>query len=553
MKRLVPFWVAAGSGLAMSLALPLVVRALSLRELDPAGWLEPVAWVALVPAILALRAAPRPGRAALLGLAAGLAYFYASIHWVSHAMTAFGGVPGALAFLGLTLLVGYMAAHWAAAFAISAALRARLGWPLWAQLPPVWAALELCRNYFLTGFPWANLGYTQVRTPWVAQLASATGVYGIAALVVLVNAVLAEVIAARREHRPAPGRALAVAGAAVVLTLAYGAAHLSGVRDRMQDAPSFSVGIVQPNVDQSRKNRARDNAGYILPRLVTPTVEADRAGADLVVWPEASYPIYVPAGTRSFAGAWSGIPPLEHAHLLAGVATFEYFTDPETGKRRGRVANQNQLLSPSLEVLGTYQKNHLVPFGEYVPLAKYLRFLHQVVPSFAPSAPGAELVQLSFAPAGGGAPVRLAPMICFDAIFPEINLAYARQAPEPDVLVNATNDAWYGHSAGPYQFLAIVRMRAIEAERSVIRAAYAGVSAVILPTGEVAPGAVEVGPVEPEDAPREEPPRLLLADVPRLHGRTLYTIIGDAFAYACAAFTAAALAASIVRARRART
>jgi apolipoprotein N-acyltransferase len=141
-------------------------------------------------------------------------------------------------------------------------------------------------------------------------------------------------------------------------------------------------------------------------------------------------------------------------------------------------------------------------------------------------------------------------MICFDAIFPEIDVAFARQDPEPEVLVNTTNDAWYGHSAGPYQFLAIVRLRAIEAGKAVVRAAYAGVSAVILPTGEVAPGALEVGPVEPGGVASEEPPRLLLADVPRLRGRTVYTIIGDLFAYGCAVFTAGALAAAGWRRRR---
>ena len=104
-------------------------------------------------------------------------------------------------------------------------------------------------------------------------------------------------------------------------------------------------------------------------------------------------------------------------------------------------------------------------------------------------------------PAGGADRVRLAPMICFDAIFPEINVAFARAEPEPEILVNPTNDAWYGYSSGPYQFLAIVRMRAIEAGKAVIRPAYAGVSAVILPTGEVAPGALEVGPVDPDRAP----------------------------------------------------
>jgi apolipoprotein N-acyltransferase len=137
-------------------------------------------------------------------------------------------------------------------------------------------------------------------------------------------------------------------------------------------------------------------------------------------------------------------------------------------------------------------------------------------------------------------------MICFDAIFPEINVAFARKEPEPEILVNPTNDAWYGYSSGPYQFLAIVRMRAIEAGKAVVRPAYAGVSAVILPTGEVAPGALEVGPVDPDDAPfPDEPPRLLVAEVPRLRGRTLYTRFGDLFAWSCAAATSIAFGAAL--------
>jgi apolipoprotein N-acyltransferase len=147
--------------------------------------------------------------------------------------------------------------------------------------------------------------------------------------------------------------------------------------------------------------------------------------------------------------------------------------------------------------------------------------------------------------------VRLAPMICFDAIFPEINVAFARREPEPELLVNPTNDAWYGYSSGPYQFLAIVRMRAIEAGKAVVRPAYAGVSAAILPTGELAPGALEVGPVDPDRAPDpDEPPRLLVARVPLLRGLTLYTRFGDLFAWACVAATGAALGAAAWRGRR---
>lgn len=604
-RRLLPLAAAAGSGVLVALAFPLVVPALSLRELDPAGRLEAIAWAALVPAVLAVRAAPSARAAAARGLVAGVACFYVAIHWVSHAMTAFGGLSLPLSLLALTLLVLFMAAHWAAAFGISWTIRDRLGWPLFVHLPVVWAALELCRNHLFTGFPWANLGYSQVRTGPVAQLAALAGPYGIAALVVLVNAVLAEAAVAVRARRPVPRRALAVAGVLVAATVVHGELRLRAVAARAAAAPKLTVGIVQPNVDQSVKNEARDRAGYILSRLVPLTVEADRRGADLVAWPEASYPLYVRPGTRSFAGPGSGVPPLSRAHLLLGAATVDWVRGAG-GERVARVGNVDYLLTPELGVLGVYQKHHLVPFGEYVPLARYLTFLRHVVPSFAPAVPGRELNVLEFTPrpgvsgeasasaapassaaatpatvrtpaplggaipgaaapaaAGEGAasrgaspggeadPVRLAPMICFDAIFPEINVAFARKDPEPELLVNPTNDAWYGYSSGPYQFLAIVRMRAIEAGKAVVRPAYAGVSAVILPTGELAPGALEVGPVDPDRAPTGEPARLLLAEVPRLRGLTLYTRFGDLFAWSCAAATAAALAAAL-RAGRAR-
>jgi len=558
MRRVLPYAAAAASGAAMALSLPLALPLGSLRELDPAGRLEAVAWVALVPAILSVRSATSWRGALLRGLAAGIAYFYAAIWWVSHAMTAFGGLSFGLSFLALTLLVLYMAVHWAAAFAISWKLRAGLGWPIWTHLPAVWAALELSRNYLFTGFPWGNLGYAQARTLPVAQLAAITGVYGVAALVVLVNAVLAEVLSARREGRRLPRRAVLVAAALLVAVISHGMLHLSATRERMDAAPRIKVGIVQPNVDQSVKNQARDRADYILSRLVPLTLEADRAGADLVAWPEATYPLYVRPEVRSFAGADSGLATLARSHLLMGAVTVETGRGPG-GERVRSVGNVDFLLSPALDVLGVYRKNHLVPFGEYVPLQRFLPFLRHVVPSFAPAAPGTDLTVLSFEPGAvpGGEqgdrtpdPVHLAPMICFDAIFPEITVAFARQRPEPEILVNPTNDAWYGYSSGPYQFLAIVRMRAIESGKAVVRPAYAGVSAVILPTGEVAPGALEVGPVDPELAPdRAEPPRLLLAEVPRLRGLTPYTRFGDLFAYACAVFTALALAAAVRAAR----
>src|SRR5512142_3405102 len=145
MRRFLPWIAAVASGLATALALPLVVSAISLRQLDPRGHLELVAWVSLVPVLLALRGVEGAWRAAGLGLVAGLAYFFAAIYWVSHAMTAFGGLSLPLSLFALTLLVLYMAVHWALAVAVAVRLRVRLGWPLWSLLPPVWAATELLR------------------------------------------------------------------------------------------------------------------------------------------------------------------------------------------------------------------------------------------------------------------------------------------------------------------------------------------------------------------------------------------------------------------------
>ncbi|MGB8932155.1 MAG: apolipoprotein N-acyltransferase, partial [Anaeromyxobacteraceae bacterium] len=328
---------------------------------------------------------------------------------------------------------------------------------------------------------------------------------------------------------------LLVVGAAFAL----GALRLGAVRRELAAAPRIKVGIVQPNLDQSVKNSARDNSEAILARLVPQTVQADAAGAELVVWPEAAYPLYLPAGLRSLDAPGSGLRPLSGAHVLVGAATIDRGEPDGTGRPRRRITNSAFLVTPRLDVVGRHAKVHLVPFGEYVPLARWLTFLHQVVPSFSPISPGVGGEPLTMARPGGA--LKIAPLICFDAIFPELARGFAQGG--ADLLVNPTNDAWYGYSSGPYQFLAIVGLRAIETGRPVLRPAWAGVSALLLPTGEVAPGAVEIGPVDPELAPeRDEPARLLLAEAPLLRGATLYTRFGDLFAWGCALFTVASLA-----------
>jgi apolipoprotein N-acyltransferase len=545
-RRLLPILLAAAGGVVEALTLPLAVPILSLREVDPAGHLQWLAWVGLVPVLFALDRASTWKRAFWLGTLAGFCFGYVAIYWVSHAMTSFGEIPWGAAFVALTLLVLFMAVHWGGALAVSWVIRSRLGWPWWRHLPLVWTGFELLRNYLFTGYPWGNLGYTQSRQLPIAQLASLFGIYAIAALVVLVNCAVHAVWVARREGKPFPIRLAAGVALVVLAVVGYGAGHLAWLRKEMAAAPKLRVGLVQANLDQSIKNEHDLNAEVILRRQVPLTLEADRAGADLIVWPEAAYPYLVSPFMSTFAGGLAKLPTLQRAHLLLGAATLRWVNGPKD-RKIPEVTNATFLVSPDLTVLGKYTKHHLVPFGEYIPLAGLFPFLAQVVPDLAPTTPGQDLVALRF-PVQGGDPSRretsIAPMICFDALFPEINVAYARH--DPELLVNPTNDAWYGYSSGPYQFLEIVKMRAIEAGKAMARPAYAGVTALILPTGELAPGTIGLGPVDPEHHPQpDQGPKLLLGDVPRLRGRTPYTRFGDLFAYASALYGAAALALAI--------
>ena len=251
-----------------------------------------------MPALVALQAATGPLEAALLGLVAGAAMFYAAIYWVSHAMTAFGGLSQGVAFVGLSALVLYMAAHWAAAFWASFTIGRRTGWPLWIHLPVVWVATEFSRNYLFTGFPWGNLGYTQVRNGPVAQLAALGGVYAVAGLVVLVNCVAAAWWRSARAGggAPRPWRDRRWRRRRWRRRSPTGAWHLSAVRGEMAQAPRVKIGLVQANVSQEVKNQGPRHAERIVGRMWPLTLEADREGAALVAWPEASWPRAVPPG-----------------------------------------------------------------------------------------------------------------------------------------------------------------------------------------------------------------------------------------------------------------
>lgn len=545
--RRIALLLAAGvlGALAFPLAFPIGPR----RELFASGILEPLAFICLVPALIAMRGLSV--RAAFLnGFLAGMVFFTGAFWWVNVAMTTFAPVPFPLAVLLLEMLVAWCALHWGLAFALTRFLVLRNGWAAGAVLPLVWTATELMRNYFCSGFPWANLGYSQARNLWLSQVASVVGVYGIALIVALVNGALYEVLRATLwKEKSFPWRPVAVAASVLVAGHAYGAIRTARWDAKLSSAEKVRIAVVQGNIDQKIKSQQGSYADQVLRAYNPPTAEADASGADLIIWPEAAFPRPFPTGSRSVKGRGLSQPSYR-AHLLLGVDVF----DPANL----RWGNENAafVVTPDLRVAYKYVKYHLVPFGEYVlfDLDKYLPIRNLVPGTFLA---GTELKPIpiplrSISAPGQQSSVKIGIEICFDAIFPEISRAYVRQG--ADILVNITNDAWYGFSSAPFQFLRMVAMRAIETGRPVARAANTGISAFIDPLGRIS-DATELGVVDDERELRAglwAAPVWRLAALPVLTERTPYLVMGDLTAYLASLFCVAGLAIGLVRGRRGR-
>ena len=471
----------------------------------------PLAFVALVPFLLALcGVSPRHGFA--LGLAWGLAFFLGALYWVTHVMVIYGHMAPPLAVFAWVSLAVILAGY-PALFGWAVARLGDVGPTRWALAVSVlWVAVELLRSHLLTGFPWVLLGYSQGASPELIQVARITGVYGVSFLVVLTNAALAAVAfpgPARRRAAP-----LAVAAVLLLGAAAYGWAVL-----REPPPPGeVRVGVVQGNIEQGLKwSPAMREATVVQYRRLTLAVAQDRPA--LVVWPEAAMPFLLRLdpvlGPRALAVAREAhVPVLEGAPDQVGPRTF---------------ANSAFLVTEDGEIRAKYDKRHLVPFGEYVPLRSVFFFLDQLVVGIGDFIPGKDVTVFS-GPFG-----RFSVLICYEAIFPDEARLGVRAGAE--FLVNITNDAWFGRTSAPYQHLAMAAFRAVENNVYLVRAANTGISAIIEPSGRIAESAglytdaAFIGRIRPGGA------------------RTFYTWYGDVFAWLCAAAAAACVAAARRRRR----
>ena len=479
-----------------------------------------VAWVALAPLLVAL-----PGtsgwRALGLGYVTGAVSSLGLFYWTALVVVQYGGlalpvgvaimVALCLAFSVFHALFGWVTARLVATFGPTGLLGA----------PLVWVAAELLRAHTFFEFPWCLLGYSQHDNLPLIQIASVSAVYGVSFLVAAASAVLAFLAMETRR-----GRRRAAFGALVLLvggTFAWGARVMGRP---LPETGRVVVGLVQGGVRQEDK-WVPENAWSNVERHLALTEEAAARGARLVVWPESAVPFLFDEdrGTAAL---------LRETTRRDGLYLFFGNDDREQAADGGeRIYVGAKLVDPKGELVYRYRKIHLVPFGEYVPLKALFtlggRFAAKLVREVADFTPGQD------AATGEVDGHRVGGYICYEAIFPSLVRRFGAGGAE--LLVNVTNDAWYGTTSAPYQHLAMAAFRAVENGRYMVRAANTGISAVVDPRGRVL------------EETRLFDRAVLVREVSFVAETTFYARHGDVFAWACAAAALALLAATFRRSR----
>ena len=476
--------------------------------------LDFLAWIALVPLLLAIR--EKPWKTAFgQGWLAGLVFFVGTLSWVIHAMHQYGKLPFPVSFLVMLLLAGYCALFVALFAAILVALTDTQGVLRPWTAAALWVTLEWLRGHLLSGFPWALLGYSQYHALSVIQIADVTGVYGVSFLLVLVNALAARLIAVivsrvglSATPVPVPWISVPLAATLVAFVVDYGYWRLDP-RNNPANEHSLRIGLVQANVDQAQKWDVAFRRETI-DRYKKLTNQVVRE-VDLVVWPEAAAPFFFDVET-DYRGELLRFVQERGVPLLFGAPAVDRRTDGGL-----RLLNSAYLVSGGGAVLDRYDKVHLVPFGEYVPLKSIFFFLDKLVVGIGDFVPGSGPRVMS-GPSG-----HLGLVICFEVIFPDLVRQFVDRG--ADYMVTITNDAWFGRTSAPYQHFAMVVFRAVENRVPFARAANSGISGFIDAEGHI----LRTTELFVEGA--------LNGEV-RIGGpRTIYTAYGDLFAYGCAILT----------------
>jgi apolipoprotein N-acyltransferase len=470
--------------------------------------LWPLAWVGFLPLLAAIDGVA-PRRAFFYGWLAGAAGNAGGFYWINHLLVRFGHLPWAAAFPLFLLLVAYHGLHWGVwAFLVK---RFRGRWPrlpFTLLAPVVMTALELLMPFI---FNW-YLAITQAWVLPVIQVAELTGPLGVTFLIMLGNGLLYDLLRSRRTRQPWPRNPLFAGAATLAAALLFGFIRLAQVESQRSVAPLLKIGVVQANIGIVQKRRSELAQTHHQLHLEL-SQGLEQQGAQLLVWPETSYSYPM---ERSRERDW---PDGDRRRIMQGI-TVPLLFGARSYSHEQYPYNSAFIMETGGRIAGRYDKNFLLVFGEYIPFYKYFPDFKRWFPAASHFARGTEVTTFPFDN------YRLAPLICYEDILPDFCRRVAKL--KPNLLVNLTNDAWFGRTSEPYEHLALAVYRSVELRLDMVRAVNTGVSAFVEASGRVRSQTASCDPVE---TPGMAPETLLDTAALMPPPSTVYAAVGDLFGY----------------------
>ncbi|MBI4196580.1 MAG: apolipoprotein N-acyltransferase [Deltaproteobacteria bacterium] len=493
------------SGLLAALAFPF-------RAGDFSSSLWPLAWFALIPTYLSSVRSVKKGKVLFWhGIATGFPLYGLSLYWIFIAMKVHGNVSTSATLFSLFILVTILSLYLGLAFSLARWL-CRHGLPFSVSFIVMWLLQDWARNFFpFGGFSWSSLAYSQTEALPFLQVVDVTGPYGITFLILIGNVFLGEIILYLKKERGLPKHLLLLFIITVGGSSLYGLWREHHLGKTWNNQTEKNLILIQGNVPQEEKWLTTEIEEIVFDHVGLTKEAEGKYPADLILWPEASYPAVIPPGFGQIKVIDQFKSP-----LLMGAVTYQGGIPeewPPTEKDNFRLHNSALLIEPGGFLRGEYHKNHLVPVGEYVPMKKALFFLSKIVPGYADFSSGGSFHLLETSG------MKMGVTICYEDLFPEISRRFVQGG--ADLLINLTNDAWYERSSAIDQHVLFSRFRAMENRRYLARATNTGVTVVFDPIGrEIARAPLFQSAILPSKI--------------RLGGPvTFYTRFGDVFMIGC--------------------
>jgi len=462
-----------------------------------------LAWFAFIPFFMAIKDQDSLKRL-IHGFIFGFVFFYGTLYWINNSVIIYGGVKWYASIFIVALLNAYLAIYMSLFAFLLPVLRKRLFNSIIITAPVLFVALEHLRGWFLTGFGFSSLGYSQVDYHSLIQIADITGHYGISFIVILVNAAIFTLLIEKKTKKEKIRITTLTCSILIIFNL-YGFIKLHGKKD----APKLKSAVIQPDIPQEIKNEATGKRG-IWEDCLDLTIQAINDSPEIVIWPESA------------TGTIYNDSYILHSELetLTRILECDIILGSVYRDNNDRIYNTAFHISENGKVKDQYDKIHLLPFGEYMPLAKAFFFISRMVPAISDFSPGVDYKVFTLNEHKiSKNHVKFSVIICYESLFPNMVRKFVKKG--ATFIINISNDAWFGKTAGPYQHFNVNIFRAIENRTPIIRSANTGVSGFIDKYGRVTK-------ITPTFIKAQISETLQLRN-----DTTFYTRFGDIFAYIC--------------------